>query len=92
MRWREVKPLIYNPNASNRMILVVLCCISHFMIYIQYNHTYHHHIIYILQNDKDMFGLESKPHTTLLYGLHDNVDITDVANKLDNIEYSECGY
>ena len=45
---------------------------------------------YILPNDTLMFGLERIPHTTLLYGLHSNVTVEDVATRLGDLQYSEC--
>lgn len=34
-------------------------------------------------------GLEHEPHTTLLYGLHEEVTLEDIKNILNNFEYSE---
>lgn len=89
MIWREVKPLIFKERGSSYDFGCVMLYFTFYDLHTMQSYISPSHL-YILQNDKDMFGLESKPHTTLLYGLHDNVDITDVANKLDNIEYSAC--
>ena len=36
------------------------------------------------------FGLETEPHTTLLYGLHPEVTIDNVKDVLKNYDYSHC--
>lgn len=36
------------------------------------------------------FGLENDPHTTLLFGLHNNVSTEDVESVLDNFTYDNC--
>lgn len=46
-------------------------------------HVYHD------PND-DSFGLEDTPHTTLLFGLHDNVSLEDVEGVLDNHTFYTC--
>lgn len=42
------------------------------------------------KEDDDSFGLEDEPHTTLLYGLHDEVSLQDVTEILDEYAYSTC--
>lgn len=36
------------------------------------------------------YGLETEPHCTLLYGLHEEVELEDVKNVLDNIVFGYC--
>lgn len=36
------------------------------------------------------FGLEENPHTTLLYGLHDDVTEDDVRNVVNDFNYGPC--
>ena len=36
------------------------------------------------------FGLETEPHTTLLYGLHDGVTEQDIKNILDKFTFGKC--
>jgi 2'-5' RNA ligase len=36
------------------------------------------------------YGLEDEPHTTLLYGLHNEVTLEDVSDVLDNYTYYTC--
>jgi hypothetical protein len=36
------------------------------------------------------FGLETEPHTTLLYGLHDGVTEQDIKNVLDKFTFGNC--
>lgn len=36
------------------------------------------------------FGLEDEPHTTLLYGLHSEVSLEDVAKVLSSYTYAPC--
>lgn len=36
------------------------------------------------------YGLENEPHTTLLYGLHEEVSDNDVKNVLNNFTFSTC--
>lgn len=45
--------------------------------------------IYIDPED-DSYGLESEPHTTLLFGLHEGVSTEDVDNVLGNHTYESC--
>jgi 2'-5' RNA ligase len=45
--------------------------------------------VYHDDND-DSFGLEKKPHTTLLYGLHEEVPTEDVEDVLSNFTYGNC--
>jgi hypothetical protein len=45
--------------------------------------------IYYEEGDRS-FGLEDEPHTTLLFGLHHDVNTKDVKNVLDKFEYSDC--
>lgn len=45
--------------------------------------------IYIEDGDTT-YGLEDEPHTTLLYGLHDEVTLSDVSSVLDNYTYYTC--
>ena len=36
------------------------------------------------------YGLEYKPHTTLLYGLHEEVSIDDIKNILEEFQFGTC--
>ena len=45
--------------------------------------------IYYEEGDRS-FGLEDEPHTTLLFGLHNNVSTEDVKNVLDDFVYGDC--
>jgi hypothetical protein len=45
--------------------------------------------VYIDPED-DSFGLEDEPHTTLLFGLHDEVTKEHVESVLDDFTYSTC--
>lgn len=45
--------------------------------------------VYEEEEDKT-YGLEDEPHTTLLFGLHQEVTLEDVKKILDLFEYSEC--
>lgn len=36
------------------------------------------------------YGLETEPHCTLLYGLHDGVSLENVTSILDNFKFGEC--
>lgn len=45
--------------------------------------------LYEEENDSS-YGIEHEPHTTLLYGLHDNVSLEDVEKVLDIITFSTC--
>jgi len=38
----------------------------------------------------DSYGLETQPHVTILYGLHDNVPTEDVQKAIGNFEYGLC--
>lgn len=38
----------------------------------------------------DSYGLETEPHTTLLYGLHDGVLINDVSEVLNKHSFGSC--
>lgn len=45
----------------------------------------------IYTEDEDgSFGLENEPHTTLLFGLHNEVSVDDVKNVLDKRTYGTC--
>lgn len=45
--------------------------------------------IYIDDED-DSFGLEKDPHTTLLFGLHDEVTTEDVKKVVNEFKFDEC--
>jgi len=45
--------------------------------------------IYTEESDGS-FGLETEPHTTLLYGLHNNVSLEDVKGVIDNHTFHTC--
>jgi hypothetical protein len=45
--------------------------------------------LYTEDNDQS-YGLETEPHTTLLYGLHNDVTIGDVENIVSNFSFSVC--
>jgi hypothetical protein len=45
--------------------------------------------IYYEEGDRS-FGLEDEPHTTLLYGLHEDVGVDDVKEVLNEFEFSPC--
>ena len=45
--------------------------------------------IYHQEGDRS-FGLEDEPHTTLLFGLHDDVTDEDVSKVLNKYKYSTC--
>ena len=89
MGWSEVKPLIYNPNPPSYDYGCVMLYFTFYDLPIIHSQITPSHV-YILQNDKSMFGLERTPHTTLLYGLHSNVNVEDVDKKLSDLKYSEC--
>lgn len=36
------------------------------------------------------FGLENEPHTTLLFGLHDNVSVDNVINVMNKYKFGPC--
>lgn len=40
--------------------------------------------------DDDSYGLETEPHVTLLYGLHENVSIDEVKEKLKDVKIGDC--
>lgn len=42
------------------------------------------------EESDNSYGIEHEPHTTLLYGLHDNVSLEDVKKAIDNITFSTC--
>lgn len=42
------------------------------------------------EDDDDSFGLEDNPHTTLLFGLHENVTTKQVKEILDNYVFGKC--
>ena len=50
---------------------------------IEPNHLYHE------END-DSYGLESEPHTTLLFGTHDDVTIEDIKGVLNKYTFNTC--
>jgi len=43
-----------------------------------------------IEEDDDSYGLETEPHVTLLYGLHENVPTESVKNILKNKIFGEC--
>ncbi len=43
-----------------------------------------------IDNEDSSFGLENEPHTTLLFGLHDDVKTSDVKKIIDKHQYGEC--
>jgi 2'-5' RNA ligase len=45
--------------------------------------------IYTEDGDRS-FGLEDEPHTTLLYGLHDDVTEEDVRDAINGFDYGTC--
>jgi 2'-5' RNA ligase len=45
--------------------------------------------IYSESEDKT-FGLEDEPHTTLLYGLHEEVSLDDIKQVLNEFVYDKC--
>ena len=65
------------------------------MIYFDFPEiNYIHKLIdpnHIYTEDGDgSFGLETEPHTTLLYGLHDNVSLDDVKGVMNNHTFNTC--
>jgi hypothetical protein len=42
------------------------------------------------EEEDGSFGLETEPHTTLLFGLHDDVSLDDVKNVINKREYKPC--
>lgn len=42
------------------------------------------------EDDDNSYGLETEPHVTLLYGLHEEVTIDDVKEKLKGINFGDC--
>jgi hypothetical protein len=42
------------------------------------------------EKEDGSFGLETEPHTTLLFGLHDDVSLDDVKNVINKREYKTC--
>ena len=45
--------------------------------------------IYTVESNEG-YGLEEEPHCTLLYGLHPEVSVDQVADKLKGIKFGEC--
>lgn len=45
---------------------------------------------HIYTSDDDDYGLERTPHITLLYGLHDDVDIDDIIDVYDDHTFYTC--
>jgi hypothetical protein len=45
--------------------------------------------IYYEEGDRS-FGLEDEPHTTLLYGLHEEVGLNEIKEVLNEFEFSPC--
>lgn len=46
---------------------------------------------HLYTDDSDRsFGLETKPHTTLLYGLHSDVSLEDVKDVIKKYKFNEC--
>ena len=45
--------------------------------------------VYTESEDKS-YGLEDKPHCTLLYGLHDTVSLSDVKLAINTITFGDC--
>jgi 2'-5' RNA ligase len=45
--------------------------------------------VYTEEGDRS-FGFEDEPHTTLLFGLHEEVSNEDVINVLDKFEFGTC--
>jgi hypothetical protein len=43
-----------------------------------------------IYDEDGSFGLENEPHTTLLFGLHDNVSVEDIKSVLDKRQYCAC--
>lgn len=88
--YKEMAPdVFYNPKPLTYdygCVMIYFTFLNLTSLTMQLNHNH----IYTIQNNRDMFGIEDKPHTTLLYGLHSNVDVKDVAEKLSDIEYSVC--
>lgn len=44
----------------------------------------------IYNDDKDDFGLEKKPHTTLLYGLHEGITDQHIIDVTNNHHFGTC--
>lgn len=45
--------------------------------------------IYVEEGD-NTYGLEDKPHCTLLYGLHDDVSVDEIKSIVDQFKFSSC--
>ena len=45
--------------------------------------------LYVDEYD-DSYGLENEPHTTLLFGTHDDVTVDDVKNTLNGFTFNTC--
>ena len=45
--------------------------------------------IYYEEGDRS-YGLEDEPHTTLLYGLHEEVELNEIREVLNEFEFSPC--
>jgi len=44
------------------------------------------------ENGSNQYGLETEPHVTLLYGLHDTVTLADVKSVLDQYTMYTCNF
>lgn len=42
------------------------------------------------EGDDRTYGIEDEPHTTLLFGLHEEVNSMDIINVLDKFTFSKC--
>jgi hypothetical protein len=42
------------------------------------------------EEDDRSYGIENEPHTTLLYGLHKEVDTNEIKKVLDSFTFGEC--
>lgn len=41
-------------------------------------------------DDNGGYGLETEPHCTLLYGLHEGIGVTEISNMLSEISFGGC--
>lgn len=57
--------------------------------FVAYQNTIKQEDLYIA-DDNGGYGIETEPHCTLLYGLHEGVKVTDVSQILSEITFGDC--
>ena len=45
--------------------------------------------LYEEENDRS-YGIEDEPHTTLLFGFHDDANVKDISDIINNFTFSKC--